>query len=131
MVYFPLVFLLWAPRTRFALDPTNTAALESDLDYFEKRLGPYFWIILSQFIKDRIPFHFGRLAMSLEGNGKRRVFAIGNYIKQRLLRPYHDWAMSVLRRLPCDGTFNQEQPLKQLTGHRHVFSFDLIKVCDR
>lgn len=24
---------------------------------------------------------------------------IGNYVKQRLLKPYHDWAMNVLRRL--------------------------------
>ncbi|KAF5203079.1 hypothetical protein FRX31_007333 [Thalictrum thalictroides] len=37
-----------------------------------------------------------------EGGGKRRIFAIGNYINQRLLRSYHDWLMAVLRRIPCD-----------------------------
>lgn len=46
-----------------------------------------------------------------EGGGKRRLFAIGNYINQRLLRSYHDWLMAVLRRIPCDGTFNQEAGL--------------------
>lgn len=37
----------------------------------------------------------GRLACAVEGGGKRRFFIIGNYVKQRLLKPYHDWAMSV------------------------------------
>lgn len=35
---------------------------------------------------------------------------------ERLLRPLHDWAMDVLRRLPCDGTFDQPKPLIRLTG---------------
>lgn len=49
----------------------------------------------------------GRLGQSIEGGGKRRIFAIGKYVNQRLLRPVHDWAMSVLRSIPQDGTFNQ------------------------
>lgn len=49
----------------------------------------------------------GRLGQSIEGGGKRRIFAIGNYVNQRLLKPVHDWLMSVLRHLPMDGTFNQ------------------------
>lgn len=59
----------------------------------------------------RSPLHFGRIGMVEEGGGKRRLFAIGNYINQRLLRSYHDWLMAVLRRIPCDGTFNQEAGL--------------------
>jgi len=36
----------------------------------------------------------GRLSHSVEaGAGKRRVFAIGNYVNQRLLRPLHNWFM--------------------------------------
>ncbi|KAL5129452.1 putative mitochondrial protein (mitochondrion) [Glycine soja] len=35
----------------------------------------------------------GRLAQSTDsGAGKRRIFAIGNYVNQRLLKPLHDWA---------------------------------------
>ncbi|KAI4297979.1 hypothetical protein L6164_037887 [Bauhinia variegata] len=44
----------------------------------------------------------GRLGCSIEGGGKRRIFAIFNYVNQRLLRPVHDWLMQVLRRLPMD-----------------------------
>lgn len=67
----------------------------------------------------------GHLGQSVEGGGKRQVFAIGNYVNQRLLKPVHDWLMEVLARLPTDGTFNQEQPLDNLMGERHCFSFDL------
>ena len=66
-----------------------------------------------------------------EGGGKRRIFAIGNNRNPRLLRPYHDWLMAVLRRIPCDGTFNQEGPLAQLKGFNDVYSFDLKSATDR
>lgn len=33
----------------------------------------------------------GRLASSVEGGGKRRIFAIGNFVKQCLLRGPHNW----------------------------------------
>lgn len=43
----------------------------------------------------------GRLAQSKEsGAGKRRIFAIGNYINQRFFKPLHDWLMSALATLP-------------------------------
>jgi hypothetical protein len=45
----------------------------------------------------------GKLAQAVEGAGKRRLFAIGNSVKQRLLYPVHDWAMRVLARIPTDG----------------------------
>ncbi|XP_042517490.1 uncharacterized mitochondrial protein AtMg01410 [Macadamia integrifolia] len=69
--------------------------------------------------------------MACEGAGKRRIFAIGNYTKQRLLYPYHEWAMAVLRRIPNDGTFDQTAPLKRLVGFKNVFSFDLKSATDR
>lgn len=49
----------------------------------------------------------GRLGQSVEGGGKRCIFAIGNWINQRLLKPFHDWLMTVLSRIPMDGTYNQ------------------------
>jgi len=48
-----------------------------------------------------------RVAATPAGAGKLRLFIIGNYVKQRLLKPYHDWAMSVLRRLDGDVTIKQ------------------------
>ena len=50
---------------------------------------------------------------------------------QRLLRPLHDWAMDVLRRLPCNGTFDQPKPLIRLTGRSIVYSCDLTAATDR
>lgn len=81
------------------------------------------WVTLKQ----------GRLCQSLEGAGKRRLFVIGNYFKQRLLYPVHVWAMAVLRSLPTDGTFQQGRPIQRLVdrGLDFVASFDLSSATDR
>lgn len=50
---------------------------------------------------------------------------------QRLLRPVHDWAMTVLRRLPTDGTFYQTRPLDLLKGKQVCYSSDLKSATDR
>lgn len=73
----------------------------------------------------------GRLAFKAEGAGKVRVFCIPNAFKQALLRPAHDWCMSVLRTLRTDGTYNQTGPLKRLVGTSELFSFDLSSATDR
>lgn len=78
-----------------------------------------------------VPVKTGRLAATLEGAGKRRVFAIGNYIKQRLLAPYHRWFMTRLRRIPMDGTFDQCRPLDYLVGSNVTYCFDLKSATDR
>jgi len=77
----------------------------------------------------------GRLGRSIEGGGKRRIFAICNYVKQILLSPVHDWAFEVLSRIQSDGTFNQEKPLTLLRSRcseiKDVYSFDLKSATDR
>lgn len=64
------------------------------LDHFERFIGP------------RLPTEELGIppivGQSLEGGAKRRIFAIGNYINQRLLSPIHDWLMRVLARIPTD-----------------------------
>lgn len=72
-------------------------------DWFERRIGPY----LPSCDDLGIPPITGQLGCSLEGAGKRRIFAIGNYVNQRLLKPVHLWFASVLRSIQMDGTFNQ------------------------
>ena len=49
---------------------------------------------------------------------KRRIFAIGNWVNQRLLKPVHDWLMSLLRNIPMDDTFSQTRPLSLLSGEK-------------
>ena len=53
-----------------------------------------------------------------------RVFAIGNYVNQRLLWPVHDWLAKVLQRLPVDGTFDQLKPLDRLVGNQVTYCYD-------
>ena len=102
-----------------------------DLEFFERCVGPQFSTLLGAY--SGVPLVTGRLAQVIEGRGKRRIFAICNYIKQRLLYPVHKWAMDVLSRIPTDGTFNQERPLYALRekGHMKVYSFDLSAATDR
>ena len=79
--------------------------------------------------------YIGRLATVLEARGKVRIVAIVDYWSQLVLRPLHDSIFRVLRKIPQDGTFNQERPLKELlnrcvSGER-IASFDLSAATDR
>lgn len=73
----------------------------------------------------------GKLAQKVEGGGKRRIFAIGNWVNQRLLTPVHSWLAEVLRLIPMDGTFNQLSPLIRLKGSKDNYCFDLTSATDR
>lgn len=119
--------MLWPKRIRYALDSYNTKYAWDDLDWFELWSDPYLPTI-EQCLPD-IPgavIRFGKLASLVEGGGKRRIIAIGNYVNQRLLKPYHDWAMKVLKRLTSDGTYNQTAPLANLVNCMFPYSFDLL-----
>ena len=83
------------------MDRFNKLFTGRDLDEFERVAGP----LLPDDGAVRASTVGGRLGQSVEGGGKRRIFAIGNYVNQRLLKPVHDWLMSVLRLIPMDGTF--------------------------
>ncbi|DAB41747.1 RNA-dependent RNA polymerase [Dahlia pinnata mitovirus 1] len=72
----------------------------------------------------------GRFGLSLEGAGKVRVFAIPNPIVQRLVKPLHDWEMSILSKIEMDGTYNQLKPLWRLQGKKKLYSFDLKAATD-
>lgn len=118
---------LWPHLIRYAFDSNNDEFTRLGIPYsvyhYKKRL-------LSEIgITGTAPP--GRLGQSVEGGGKRRIFAIGNWVNQRLLKPFHDWLMDVLRSLPTDGTFNQTKPLEGLVGEMHIFSFDLKSATDR
>jgi hypothetical protein len=108
--------------------------LHEHMELYEKRLGLVIDELASCFDSSNTYSSMGRLSQVVVGAGKRRVFAIGNYIKQRLLYPLHEWAMNVLKRIPMDGTFNQSSPVKRLSmmpGIKEVYSFDLSSATDR
>ena len=105
--------LLFEERIRYPLDQVNMDLSET----INRFLSQVFPEDMAEKFED---VYHSRVAASIEGGGKRRLFIIGNYVQQRLLRPYHDWAMSVLRRLPQDGTYNQTKPLQSLVGFKDI-----------
>ena len=113
---------LWAPFTRFPFDNSNALLSGWALDWFERRVGPY--LPLPEHMN--IPPLTGKLGSTCAGAGKLRLFAIGNYVNQRLLAPIHEWLAHVLRSIPMDGTYNQLRPLDRLAGSQGtIYSIDL------
>lgn len=95
----PLAGILWPERIRYAWDPNKKLFSAFDLDFFESKIGTVLPLL-------DLPMASGRLGQVVEGGGKQRIFAIGNYINQRLLKPVHDWLMEVLARIPMDVPSN-------------------------
>lgn len=63
-------------------------------------------------------FRHSKLCFLSEGGGKTRTVAIGDSFSQAALKPIHKDLMRILRRIPMDCTFNQEQGpsfLKEMT----------------
>nr|UOL49053.1 MAG: putative RNA-dependent RNA polymerase [Mitoviridae sp.] len=111
----------------------NTKRCNEALSFYESWPGLVFDQLAGAFDKSKITLKQGRLCQSLEGAGKRRLFVLGNYLKQRLLYPVHEWTMNVLRSLPTDGTFHQDRPIHRLVKSdlSFVASFDLSSATDR
>jgi len=126
--------ILWRKTTLWPFNYSwNTAECNESLRQYEMKIGQLIDQSTSCF--DGYFLYPGRLSQSLDGAGKRRIFAIGNYIRQRLLRPVHDWAMAALATLPTDGTYNQLAPIHRLVSHLkpndQIDSFDLKSATDR
>lgn len=120
---------LWPKYTLYPFDSVGNKTIPNwSLTWYETRIGPY----LPTCEQMGVPPLTGRLCQTCSGDGKRRVFAVGNYINQRLLAPLHQWLASVLKRIPMDGTFNQTKPLDRLTGSMgEISSVDLKSATDR
>lgn len=118
---------LWSKRVRYVYDDTNPKTFMFDLTWFESFVYP----TLPSVYKKGVPWAGGKLGMSLEGAGKRRIFAIGNLVKQRLLHPFHEWGMTLLKSIPNDGTYAQQRPLQWIKGFDECYSFDLTSATDR
>jgi len=77
----------------------------------------------------------GRLALKEEPLGKVRVFALGDYFSQTVLRPFHNFLMKELRKLPMDGTWDQglaADRVREATAMEgELSSFDLSAATDR
>lgn len=76
-----------------------------------------------------------QFALKDEPAGKVRLFALLDSVTQSTMRPLHDLLFAVLRRIPNDGTFNQEASIKRsmekAVAANKAYSFDLTAATDR
>jgi hypothetical protein len=82
-----------------------------------------------------LEYHIGKLSFKVEPAGKLRVFAIVDAITQSALGGVHEWIFSLLRKLPNDGTFNQEaafeRAIQKCKAAGCAFGYDLSAATDR
>lgn len=117
--------LLWSLNTRglrsiLGITDVTTEGLKTFYNKYKPHLPSR-----SRRLEDARPMAY--LTDTLSGMG--RLFVVGNYVLQQLLRPLHDWIMECLARA-MDGTFCQTAPLDRLAGsllfnwsevsHRHI-----------
>lgn len=73
--------------------------------------------------------------MKEEAAGKLRLFALVDNLTQSILRPLHDALFDLLKLIPNDGTFNQDESVKRSADkaakYGCAFSFDLSAATDR
>nr|UJQ92486.1 MAG: putative RNA-dependent RNA polymerase [Mitoviridae sp.] len=72
-----------------------------------------------------------RISYFSDKEGKTRVIAILDYWSQTCLRPLHDTLNAILRKIPQDCTFNQNNFLKCLPPKGPYYSIDLSNATDR
>jgi hypothetical protein len=77
----------------------------------------------------------GQLSFKEEAAGKLRVFALVDVWTQSLLKPLHRELFSLLRAIPNDGTFDQDESVKRSIQKSkesgYAYSFDLSAATDR
>jgi hypothetical protein len=84
-----------------------------------------------------VPWGLGKLGFIPEPAMKIRVVAMCDSLTQMLLRPLHDAVFEILKKIPQDGTFDQEQPARNLAkamakgGYVGYWSYDLSAATDR
>lgn len=73
-----------------------------------------------------------KLAKKEEAAGKVRIFAIVDYWTQYCLKPLHEWMFSLLKLLPSDATFDQEEALRSIVdlGIKSHWDYDLKSATD-
>lgn len=78
---------------------------------------------------------FGQLAFKEEAAGKLRVFALVDVWTQSLLKPLHEELFRLLRLIPNDGTFDQDESVRRSAKKAEIsgcaYSFDLSAATDR
>lgn len=92
------------------------------------------WVNISS-SKSFDDIRLGKLSFKEEAAGKLRVFAIADIWTQSLFNPLHKSLFAFLRRLPNDGTFDQdasfERSMQKAQLYNCAYSVDLSAATDR
>lgn len=76
-----------------------------------------------------------QFAFKEEAAGKLRIFALLDSITQSVLRPLHQYMFTILKKIPNDGTFDQDASVlrskAKLKKFGIAYSFDLSSATDR
>jgi hypothetical protein len=76
-----------------------------------------------------------QFATKEEAAGKIRLFALMDAVSQSTLSPLHEALFALLRKIPNDGTFDQEASIKRSQAKaikaKCAYSFDLSAATDR
>lgn len=83
-------------------------------------------------INNKVP-SLRKLSVINDKEGKKRIVAVFDYWSQCVLKPIHKSLSSLLRDLPRDCTFNQNnfKPLVSKMGGKRIYSIDLKAATDR
>lgn len=95
-----------------------------------------FWrVSVGHFRGERFRLYLGKLSVVFDQAGKARVVASANWWMQSALRGLHDSIFSFLKRIPNDGTHNQEAAFNQfitkVNKTVNMSGFDLSAATDR
>jgi len=81
------------------------------------------------------PSIIGKLSFKEEAAGKLRIFVMVDCLTQSALHGLHEWIFELLRRIPNDGTFNQEAAFSRAQEKAAKagcsFGYDLSSATDR
>jgi len=74
-----------------------------------------------------------KISIKQDKEGKSRPFAIFDYISQMALTSLHDSLFEILKKLPEDSTFNQNEGFKAILHGDYTYyaCFDLTAATDR
>lgn len=93
------------------------------------------WVKFSKSVVDFDRLALGKLAFKEEAAGKLRIFAIVDIWTQSLFKPLHNSLFEFLKRLPNDGTFDQDASfrrcMEKAMKYQCAYSVDLSSATDR
>lgn len=86
-------------------------------------------------LKSTYESRLGQLAFKVEAAGKLRVFAMVDVFTQSLMKPLHDSLFGLFKKLPNDGTHDQEKAFSYAvelgSKYNASYGFDLSSATDR